>query len=82
MSELLAIKRAVGPKLNIRPGQIDLSHGSGGRAMVQLLEQVLCTAFDNEWLAQKNDQACFSIAAGRMVMTTDAHVVSPLFSRW
>ena len=79
MSELLAIKRAVGPKLNIRQGQIDLSHGSGGRAMVQLIEQVFCTAFDNEWLAQKNDQACFAVQSGRMVMATDSYVVSPIF---
>lgn len=68
-----------GPKLNIKQGCIDLSHGSGGRAMAQLIDQLFIAAFDNEWLAQKNDQACFPITAGQMVMTTDAHVVSPLF---
>ena len=79
MSELLAIKKAVGPKLNMRQGLIDLSHGSGGRAMAQLIEQVFCAAFDNEWLAQKNDQACFEVRTGRMVMATDGYVVSPIF---
>jgi len=73
------IKKLAGPKLNIKHGCIDLSHGSGGRASAQLIEQLFLSAFDNEWLAQKNDQACFTVAAGRMVMTTDAHVISPLF---
>ncbi|RMX15129.1 hydrogenase expression/formation protein HypE [Legionella jordanis] len=68
-----------GPKLNIKHGFIDLSHGSGGRAMAQLIEQIFLSAFDNEWLAQRNDQACFLVDAGRMVMTTDAFVISPLF---
>jgi hydrogenase expression/formation protein HypE len=30
-------------------------------------------------LARQNDQAAFEVAAGRMVMTTDGYVVSPLF---
>lgn len=84
MTEALAKKSCVirkisGPKLNLKSGCVDLSHGSGGRAMAQLIEQVFLDAFDNEWLAQKNDQALFSVQAGRMVMTTDAHVISPLF---
>lgn len=81
MSDVMTprIKKMVGPKLNFKHGCIDLSHGSGGRASAQLIEQLFVSAFDNEWLAQKNDQACFDITAGRMVMTTDAHVISPLF---
>lgn len=73
------IKKLVGPKLNMKHGCIDLSHGSGGRASAQLIEQLFIAAFDNDYLAQKNDQACFQVTAGRMVMTTDAHVISPLF---
>lgn len=73
------IKKISGPKLNIKHGLIDLSHGSGGRAMAQLIDQLFLEAFDNEWLNQKNDQASFPIETGRMVMTTDAYVVSPLF---
>lgn len=68
-----------GPKLNYKEGSINLTHGSGGRAMAQLIEQLFLVHFDNEWLAQKNDQACFSVSSGRMVMTTDAHVISPIF---
>jgi hydrogenase expression/formation protein HypE len=76
---VIKAKRAVGPKLNIKHGRIDLSHGSGGRAMAQLIDELFCSAFDNEWLAQKNDQACFAVESGRMVMATDSYVVSPLF---
>ena len=32
-----------------------------------------------EWLRAGNDQSAFDVAAGRMVMTTDAYVVSPIF---
>jgi len=66
-------------KLDLKHGRIDMSHGSGGRAMAQLVEQLFVAAFDNAWLDARNDQACFAIQAGRMVMATDAHVVSPLF---
>ncbi|MCP3476031.1 hydrogenase expression/formation protein HypE [Bradyrhizobium sp. CCGUVB1N3] len=66
-------------KLDIRNGCIDLSHGSGGRAMVQLISGLFHEAFGNEWLARGNDQSAFDVCAGRMVMTTDGYVVSPLF---
>jgi hydrogenase expression/formation protein HypE len=65
--------------LDIRHGHVDLSHGSGGRAMAQLVEQLFAPAFDNEWLAQRNDQALLPQPEGRIVMSTDCHVVSPLF---
>ena len=65
--------------LDIRNGRVDLSHGSGGRAMAQLVEQLFAAAFDNEWLAQRNDQALLPQPEGRIVMSTDSHVVSPLF---
>lgn len=79
MSEAVINKKLKGPKLNFKEGTINLTHGGGGRGMAQLIDQLFLAAFDNEWLAQKNDQACFSVSSGRMVMTTDAHVVSPLF---
>ncbi len=56
-----------------------MTHGSGGRAMAQLIEELFGRAFDNEWLRQGNDGACFAPPPGRMVMATDTHVVSPLF---
>ncbi|HWK83640.1 MAG TPA: hydrogenase expression/formation protein HypE [Caldimonas sp.] len=65
--------------LDLRHGRVDMSHGSGGRAMAQLVEQLFAAAFDNEWLAQRNDQALLPRPEGRIVMSTDCHVVSPLF---
>lgn len=66
-------------KLDVKDGRIDLSHGAGGRAMAQLIADLFHEALDNAWLRRGNDQAAFDVAGGRMVMTTDAYVVSPLF---
>ncbi len=65
--------------LDLKKGLVDMSHGGGGRAMVQLIESLFLKHFDNELLRQGNDQAAFEVSAGRMVMSTDAHVISPLF---
>jgi hydrogenase expression/formation protein HypE len=56
-----------------------MTHGGGGRAMAQLIEELFLRSFDNDWLRQANDQAAFTVPGGRMVMATDSHVVSPLF---
>ncbi len=66
-------------KLDFRHGRVEMVHGSGGRAMTQLIDQLFITAFDNDYLRQMNDQACFPVYNGRMVMSTDCHVVTPLF---
>ena len=47
--------------------------------MAQLIDEVFAAAFDNPLLNQRNDQAQFPVEAGRMVMTTDGYVISPLF---
>jgi len=65
--------------VDFRHGRVDMTHGSGGRAMAQLIDELFLPAFDNDWLRQANDQARFAAPAGRMVMATDSHVVSPLF---
>jgi hydrogenase expression/formation protein HypE len=65
--------------LDIRHGRVDLSHGSGGRAMAQLIEELFARHLGNEYLAQGDDGARLSVVNGRLVMSTDAHVVSPLF---
>lgn len=66
-------------RINMRTGKVDMTHGSGGRAMAQLIEELFAKHFDNELLAQGNDQAMFAAPTGRMVMSVDGHVVSPLF---
>ncbi len=65
--------------LDIKRGLVDMSHGSGGRAMAQLIDELFLAAFDNEWLREMNDQARLPMPAGRLVLATDSHVVSPLF---
>ena len=75
MSRLEPVRR----KLDLKAGRVDLSHGAGGRAMGRLIEDIFHEAFDNDWLRAGNDQSAFEVGAGRMVMTTDGYVVSPLF---
>ena len=64
---------------DLKHGLIDLTHGSGGRAMAQLIREVFARALANDYLAQGDDGARLGHAAGRLVVATDAHVVSPLF---
>lgn len=65
--------------LDIKHGRVDMAHGSGGRAMAQLIEQLFAPAFSNDYLSQGNDGAVLPAPHGKLVMATDAHVVSPLF---
>jgi hydrogenase expression/formation protein HypE len=66
-------------RLDLRNGLIDLSHGAGGRASAQLIDEIFRTAFDNPILDRGDDQAAFDLPAGRMVISTDGYVISPLF---
>jgi hydrogenase maturation factor len=66
-------------RLDTRGAQVDMTHGSGGRAMAQLIQELFLKHFDNELLKQGNDQAVFDVSEGRMVMSVDGHVISPLF---
>ncbi len=66
-------------KIGLKNSTINLSHGAGGRAMSELIDQLFLKYFNNPILAEKNDQARFSIESGNMVMTTDSYVISPLF---
>ena len=73
------IRRPFAGRLYFERGQVELSHGSGGRAMAQLIEELVAAAFRNPWLDQRNDQACLDLPPGRIALTTDSYVVSPLF---
>ena len=64
--------------LDLRHGRVEMSHGSGGRAMAQLIAELFAAEFDNAWLAQGNDGAVLPQVPGRLVMSCDSHVVSPL----
>ena len=67
--------------LDFKHGRVEMSHGSGGRASAQLIASLFAAAFDNEYLRQGNDGAVLPLppAGSRLVMSTDGHVVSPLF---
>ena len=65
--------------IDVGDGRVELAHGSGGRTMAALIEELFVAHFDNEFLRQGNDQAVFAVSDGRMVMSTDGFVISPLF---
>jgi len=73
------VREAYVRPLDLKHGRVDLTHGSGGRAMVQLIEELFARHFDNDFLRQGNDGALLPPPGGGLVMATDAHVVSPLF---
>ena len=68
----------------LRCDTITLSHGSGGKAMRDLIEDLFVATFDDPELDALEDQARFDLAAlhaigDRLAMTTDSYVVDPLF---
>lgn len=68
--------------LDIKRGRIDMSHGAGGKAAAQLIQELFLAELDNPFLRQGDDGAVLPMpdqAHGRLVMATDGHVVSPLF---
>ena len=66
--------------IDFRHGCIDMNHGGGGRIAAQLVDELFSPAFDSEWLRQRGDGAIVDVpAASRLVVATDAHVISPLF---
>ena len=66
--------------LDLKNGRVDMAHGSGGRAMAQLISELFARHLGNEYLGQGDDGAVLPMPGeGKLVMATDAHVVSPLF---
>ncbi len=73
--------------LDLKNGVVDMSHGSGGRATAQLIQEIFYKAFNNPLLGQGDDACVIPLdvfdsnrdITKRLVLTTDAHVVSPLF---
>lgn len=68
----------------VRGDTITLSHGSGGKAMRDLIDDVFVGSFRNIHLAPLEDQARFPLAelarcGDRLAFTTDSYVVDPLF---
>jgi hydrogenase expression/formation protein HypE len=68
----------------VRDTHITLAHGSGGKAMRDLIDDVFVNSLDNPILSQLEDWASFDLASliaqgDRLAFTTDSYVVDPLF---
>ncbi|MCU0527521.1 MAG: hydrogenase expression/formation protein HypE [Elainella sp. Prado103] len=68
----------------LRDPEITLAHGSGGKAMRNLIEDVFVGHFANPSLTPLEDQARFDLAdlmqwGDRLAFTTDSYVIDPLF---
>jgi hydrogenase expression/formation protein HypE len=62
--------------------QIVMGHGSGGRMTHDLIQAVFTRYFGNPILARNNDAADLAfngIPVNRIAVSTDCHIVSPLF---
>lgn len=64
--------------------RITLAHGGGGKAMEELIQNLLVPTFDNAFLHALEDQARIPLGemlqyGDRLAFTTDSYVVDPLF---
>ena len=77
------VERARRRKHKFRDEQITLAHGSGGRAMHELVEGLFLEYLRNPLLEALEDQAVFEVGNGhgtsRLAFTTDSYVVTPIF---
>ena len=81
MSELPAnFSNAVCPLPLQHIDRIVMGHGSGGKMSHDLITRLFLPLFDNPILRAGNDSGVFELSNGlRLAISTDAHVVSPLF---
>ncbi|MBH8562733.1 hydrogenase expression/formation protein HypE [Nostoc sp. CENA67] len=68
----------------VQDTHITLAHGSGGKAMRDLIDDIFVSSFDNPILSQLEDQASLNLSnllqqGDRLAFTTDSYVVDPLF---
>ncbi len=73
------IDKARRRRAKVREERVTLAHGSGGKATQTLVEAVFLEAFRNPLLEPLEDGAELTVTDGRLALTTDSFVVSPLF---
>ncbi len=72
------VKRNYIRSLDIQNGIVDMTHGAGGRATAQLIDELFARAFSNPYLAQGHDGAVLPEIKSSPVISCDGHVVHPL----
>ena len=65
--------------LDMKNGAVDLTHGAGGRATAQLINDVFGRHFTNSWLDEGHDGALLPPMNRPVAVSCDGHVVRPLF---
>lgn len=65
--------------LDLRTGRVEMAHGSGGRAMSQLVHDLFAARFDNPSLARGHDAAVLEVGGSRIAVSTDGFVIRPPF---
>ncbi len=64
--------------LDIAKGAVDMTHGAGGLATAQMIEEIFAKHFTNEWLNEGHDGAVLPPIKKPVAVSCDAHVVKPL----
>ena len=60
-------------------GNVDMTHGGGGRAMHDLIRDLFHKHLSNPVLDRGDDAGLVTLPGQRLVMSTDGHVIAPLF---
>ncbi len=79
MKEPVYIQSAVCPVPIRDRGHVILGHGSGGKLSHDLIGDLFLPPFDNPALRAGNDAGVVPISGGQLAVSTDSHVVWPLF---
>lgn len=79
MSKLETSRTAARPSSATRYDTVRLSHGSGGKLTLELIEDLFVATFSNEPLRELTDAAILANPGGRIAFATDSHTVKPAF---
>ncbi|MFU8887346.1 MAG: hydrogenase expression/formation protein HypE [Trueperaceae bacterium] len=66
-------------RLVTRYDSVRLSHGSGGKLTLELIEELFVSVFANAPLRELTDAAIVANRGGRIAFATDSHTVKPAF---